>query len=258
MMNMKEKIDVYLDHNVMCDYFSRKEENIINKVKLLKEKVAFPYSPAHLEEVANIKKSNLPSEEIMNLVTQNINGIIDITGYYEYLPNEKIISKLEDPMLCFYRVIKDYDKTTTYAEFLHEKLFQERFGVKDDYIIANIGNLNPYDLFENVNVKRALLVFCKNDSSEIVKLKEHNYLCEKLTYSIDNLVCFLELIGFYSDRLNQYRSNLHDISHLIYASKADYFVSGDKKTRCKAKAVYSFLNIETKVIDKDEFINLEI
>ncbi|MGC3818626.1 hypothetical protein [Acinetobacter sp. G11] len=255
---MKEKIDIYLDHNVMCDYFSRKEENIINKVKILKKKVEFSYSPAHIEEIANIKKSNLSSEEIMDLITHNIDGIIEITDYYEYLPGEKIFSKLEDPWLCLYRVLKDYDKTTTYAEFLHQKLFQERFEVREKYIIENIGNINPHDLFENTNVKNALLAFCKNDTDEIIKLKDHNNLHKKLLYSIDNLICFLELIGFYSDRLNQYRSNLHDISHLIYASKADYFVSGDKKTRYKATAIYSFLNIQTNVIDKDEFVNLKI
>lgn len=257
-MNMKDKIDVYLDHNIMCDYFSRNEINIINKVKSLKKKVNFPYSPAHLEEVANINKSDLPKIEIKELILQNINGIAHISGFYEYLPSEKIISKLEDPRHCFMRVIKDYDQTTTYAEYLHEELFKERFEVRENYIIANIRNINPFELFENVNVKKALLAFCKNDHSEIKKLKKHNCLHGKLTYSIENLVCFLELIGFYSDRLNQHRSNLHDISHLIYASKADYFVSGDRKTRCKAKAVYGFLNIETKVIDKDEFINLEI
>lgn len=254
-------MNIYLDHCVMCDYIAGKDNGIVKKIDSLRDllTVNLPYSPAHIEEVANISKSNICNDLKIKYIKEKLDGISKITHNYEYLPSlNKIRIVNESPYDCMMRVIQDYEQTTGLAEKLQENLFNQRFKVNEQYKIKNLYDHPPEKIFEYQPVKDELLRFCKNDVNELNNLKNHENDFHRLQFGVDNLVNFLELIGFYPDSQSRSRSNMHDVSHLIYASKADYFISGDKKTRYKAKAIYSFLDLRTKVLDKDEFITLEL
>lgn len=47
----------------------------------------------------------------------------------------------------------------------------------------------------------------------------------------------------------------HDVTHVMYASMVDVFVSNDKSLRCRAKAVYNRLGIKTEVMCMNDFVN---
>lgn len=51
-------------------------------------------------------------------------------------------------------------------------------------------------------------------------------------------------------------ARLCDASHAYSAQICDVLVTGDKKLRAKAKAVYSFLGVKTKVASVDEFFKM--
>ena len=64
-------------------------------------------------------------------------------------------------------------------------------------------------------------------------------------------------LGYKSDSPADYRNTMHDITHTIYATHANFFVTDDKRTRGKAEAVYSLLKVPTIVLSKEEFLSLE-
>ncbi|MBJ8554091.1 hypothetical protein [Acinetobacter bereziniae] len=254
-------MDIYLDHCVMCDYIAGKDNEIVTKIDSLRDSLSvnLPYSPAHIEEIANISKSKIADNLKVKYIKEKLDTISKITRNYEYLPSfNEIRIDNESPYDCMMRVIEDYEQTTGLAEKLQENLFNLRFQVNEQYKIENLFDYPPENIFEYQPVKDELLKFSKNDVNELNNLKNHENDFHRLQFGIDNLVNFLELIGYYPDSQSRSRSNMHDVSHLIYASKADYFITGDKKTRYKAKAIYSFLDLRTKVLDKDEFITLQL
>lgn len=62
----------------------------------------------------------------------------------------------------------------------------------------------------------------------------------------------LDLLGYHSDKLSKpgstINSVLSDAQHAYMASFCDYFITGDRRLRCKAKALYTELGIDTLVL----------
>jgi hypothetical protein len=69
----------------------------------------------------------------------------------------------------------------------------------------------------------------------------------------------LDFVGYSSDKLtdkNQFDNLFNDALHCFYAAHCDYFITSDKKTYKKTKAVFKSENIITKVMKPKEFIDL--
>ncbi|CAA6815585.1 MAG: Unknown protein [uncultured Sulfurovum sp.] len=152
---MKSKIEetesIYLDMNVIVDYMKKRKafsikpkesQNIFDfnldfliphqKMNDLKLNFIFPYSPAHIEETANIQRdSKLEKEEALKHITNQLNFILELSKGYEYLPSSSaILLKKEHPLECYKRVIKDYALTIEAEE--NEK-FKESFRDEKSY-----------------------------------------------------------------------------------------------------------------------------
>ncbi len=67
---------------------------------------------------------------------------------------------------------------------------------------------------------------------------------------IDSIVLTLIELGYASE--NKSMSSLHDVSHIIYGSCCDYFITRDDKLIKKAIPTYDYLNASTKVIDASD------
>lgn len=68
----------------------------------------------------------------------------------------------------------------------------------------------------------------------------------------------LDFVGYGSDRLtdkNQYDNLFNDALHCFYGAHCDFFITADKKTYKKTKAVYQNENILTQVMKPAEFID---
>lgn len=75
---------------------------------------------------------------------------------------------------------------------------------------------------------------------------------------ISTLFNVLESIGYRGEKMKKTVSRLHDVSHAIYASKADIFVTADARFAAKCEAVYDYAGVPTKVISYEEFLHLDI
>lgn len=75
----------------------------------------------------------------------------------------------------------------------------------------------------------------------------------KIQSNISFLFDILEVVGYYPERKTGFRSRMHDVTHAIYASQADYFIIEDKKFKKKCESVFHFLRIPTRILSYSEF-----
>lgn len=94
--------------------------------------------------------------------------------------------------------------------------------------------------------------FCIGDTYNELKAKSFQIL----EAYIEMLMKILNIVGYRTDKNKcLMHSSTHDISHVHYASASEIFITNDKRLIDKAKAVYSYLNVPTKVYSFEEFIN---
>ncbi len=70
------------------------------------------------------------------------------------------------------------------------------------------------------------------------------------------MFAFLDLIDYKKGgyKKNVSISNIHDLTHAIYATVSDIVITGDERLCNRLKAVYSKLGVNTLVYCKKEFI----
>lgn len=75
--------------------------------------------------------------------------------------------------------------------------------------------------------------------------------------SLDSLFNILNAFGFQKEHAQKRIENrIHDVSHAIYGSYADLFVTNDGSLRKSSEAIYSLTSIKSKIVDKKGFLEL--
>lgn len=143
------------------------------------------------------------------------------------------------------------------------KNLNEKEGLKDlRAIVQNVGvnsshfnpDKNPFDLIEGAYKKNGFVDFRNN---YIEKGKNAPLWFDEIT----NEYILLDLHGFNSDKIkvndkekNTFRNTTEDASHSAFATLSDFYITNDVKNLKKTKAVYEKLEILTKVLKPDEFL----
>ena len=264
---MRNKI--YLDYNLFAYYFDKSNGIFCERFDLLKYFCVFPYSPAHLEEIAvpvmKEHKSGNPLDSVIKMASDKLNNISLMTKNIELLPRDgqSTILKKEMPVECLRRVIEYYDLNEQVER--DEENFLKR--CKDNDLSGDIANkvsnlpedfLKTTEFGENLKDKLEFDVLFGFEAKK-AKIKElrwpfigrtHQLLERTLELSFN----FLEEIRFKPEKVSKSRSRMHDVSHAIYATSTDYFVSNDPRLIAKTKVVYNYFGIKTKAITLDEFM----
>lgn len=139
----------------------------------------------------------------------------------------------------------------------------EKEGMKDlRTLVQSIGvnsshfkpNKNPFELIETAYKKNGLIDFRDN---YIQKGKKAPVWFDEIT----NEYILLDLHGFNSDKIkvndkekNTFRNTTEDASHSAFATLSDFYITNDIKNLKKTKAVYEKLEIFTKVLKPNEFV----
>jgi hypothetical protein len=280
---------VYLDQNVLMAILKNERPGLMDHIKCFKEDaVVFPYSPAHIEEVAIIPRECEDATLAGERVNENLQLIEEISDRWEYLPALGDVgpSRLaqEDPRECMKRVVDGYDLTLSAEEIERFQMsfksaaafeqVQQEFGtnllagpgvplhenIRNDIGIEvkRVSNLTEAMLFADSKVQDGLARKLWNYPSwnlDTLPKGDDLLACHKTREVVVNLVlAYLEEIGYRADDFDKYRSRMHDVSHAIYACAASVFVTGDKRYRQRVKATYHFLQIPTRVLSSDEFL----
>lgn len=279
----------YLDQNVFVAILKKERPGLLDHIEKEKAKgVRFPYSPAHIEEVAVIPREIEDAALASQRVDENIELLARVSDRWEYLPGLDDVGSTrllqEDPRECLRRVTDGYDLTLSAEEiekfqmsFKSAKTFdqvQEEMGTNlragpdtplhekkraDVGIeVLRINNLTETELFNDPKVREGLERKLWNYGWDLTTIPTGPALMasHKTREMVVNLVlAYLEEIGYRADKFGKYRSRMHDVTHAIYAAAADVFVCGDERYRKRVKAAYHFLGIKTNVLSIEEFMS---
>ena len=316
---------IYLDYNIYLSIINNEDESSYTfaKISNLKDEGwIFPYSPAHMEEIA-VKypdQTALTSFEIrlikrisdcceflpgqMNLAqVQNMLRQIQrapasgekiklISTWQNILHQHKcgLIQKSdlatqlvhENPLACMERVLDGLDLTgfalnndvnhlgrrnkkslNNHARergfnISGKKTFEE---IQKQYKLGpNRLNSVSYDkIFDNPNLLKLLNEKCSEGNVDLSlsgQALNHQHSCKEIV--ITTILNTLEIAGYHQEKSNKstkIRSRMHDVSHAIYGSTAEYFVTNDSRFYHKLKATFYFLNLPCKVLSLREFLD---
>ncbi|MQT88035.1 hypothetical protein [Pseudomonas helleri] len=267
---MSSKKMIYLDYNLFESYRQNDLAGLRVAVDAIKDKHILPYSPAHMEDLASSLMWKEHSEtEIKSLMARSeerLENIIKISKMVEVFPapsHQPTQVIQEHPGECLLRVLKHFDRN----EFLEVRESNLLKGLKasdaDGKRASQISNL-PVDFLSSPEYDAAILeryaaeweLMQKKKEAGLENLKwpEISKSHEVLEHVFEVLMNYLEEIRFRPEDVKLSRSRMHDVTHSIYATKADYFITGDDRFYHKARAVYDYLGVPTKVLSRKEFL----
>lgn len=247
---------LYLDFNII-NYLKDNSLDGVQDIIDTFDEYTIVFSPAHIEEIAvSEKRENQPKD----IINQELDFLYKLakTNALRPITRDECVIYNETPFDCYDRVIKYYNKNDLAEDI--EKIVIEQ---AHDFPISEpkyMNNVKPEEVLMPFIYREFILkellnngLIDKKDIEQALQwtfddIKDRFYIYEAYVNSASNLI---ERIGFFREAVQKYRSRLHDVSHIIYAGYCDIFITNDQKLFMKTKAIFSLLNIETKV----EYLN---
>ena len=242
---------IYIDRQILISHES--DEQIIDAVSAFRSKGAiFPYSPAHIEEIAkaHFVGGGPP-------LKQQIAALDTLSEGQALMPHAEGPAELrhENILACLERVMDHGGRELTEMAVDHERdRIQSYAGPKASVIAPAIRKRVQKCSIENVFSDPFML-----DQIDCIarykgfRIRHSTFIEREATLSV--LFDLLNISGFRPDHSDKRVENrVHDISHAIYASYADLFVTDDDKLRDSTKAVYRLCGFDLPILDRDEFI----
>lgn len=262
----------------MSSLFKKYNNNIGYAPGLLNENEAFEASLFYRQQAGQNLKIGLLSEYYLMMVLDNREGKITEKDYTTQRISEEFerrveISGTQTHLNDFAKNIETYFLGRRNSESLKKnfstinepidniKTFED---IHKEYKIGPrlISDLKPEEIFSYEGVEKYAEVSFKENNldyknippPEIFKHSHH----KKEEY-ITVLMNLLEKSGYKQEKKNHEASivgRMHDVTHSIYASQADYFVTNDERLGNKTAATYYKLGIPTKVLNIEDFLTL--
>lgn len=256
---------LYLDYNVYIGLMSN-NYSIIEYTESLKDaNYLSVYSPAHIEEVAvSTMRNNYPQDK----TNEKLRFISDFNKDYELLPfyrrdtrviySDGIYLCEENPRICYSRVVEDYSRND-YAEEVDRTVLEEAEllniykndpkefnNTEHSKVLQSVGD-DIYKVFVN-SLKSGYGIIYSYDEEFGIKFSEikHDFRLVECMFNV--VFNFIERLRFYPENKKNYRSRLHDVSHAIYASYSNKFVSGDRNFVNKLLVAYYFLSVDVDIV----------
>ena len=282
--------NIYLDYNIL---FTAIKHDVLEKYLLNTSNTLtrYLYSPAHIEEIyKSLTDENFTIRSDAIAVLCLLDKITNSVGLTPTLHG--IMIRRESLLQCLYRVHSTDTREKVqidgvykfYVDKTHKKALSSL-----DKTITNLSNADSQEIWGNRYIVSLIEDFNKNadqiismyNQSDFVqemlyqdldlrlpqsfRLKSGNYQHLKkshteLEYSIEILFRILNYCGYNSEKAEKTAvSAIHDVSHSIYGTKANYLVTADKKFYKKCSAIYEYLGVPTKTIltsnDTDKIID---
>lgn len=280
---------VYLDHGVLVEWL-KKSASAFNAVeKLVKDGFQPVYSPAHIEELAvPVQRSGLPESIVMD----EMRLLSGLTKNYEVLPSKRrglrevrsegrfgaFICK-ENPKQCYKRVTKDYEHLNGIAEGGQKSFSVDANQNAGGRVPGTVNRLDPQSILQQASMKFSILLEYREifhgghmyvamhtgieSQSPFIEVLDPEGCIEMLKGNHDATQAMIESVikclireRYYPDPVKKYRSEMHDITHAIYASYFDLYVIEDARSRERCKAAYEFLGVKTRVLSPAEVVQL--
>ncbi|MDR0776812.1 MAG: hypothetical protein LBE81_09275 [Azonexus sp.] len=220
-----------------------------------------------MEEIATALANPSSMELIDQLIStfQKLDSIARISRNFELLPavSGPVILKEEHPLECFRRVVMHYDKNPIIEENERQMLASFKENDQGGKLASKMSNL-PEDFLldsehgRNLKLKlhfnSDLPFICKAHGVKDLTWNEISGHFPVIERAVELAMNFLEQVRYRPEHISKSRSRMHDVTHCIYASACQQFVTNDKRLYDKAKAVYRYFGVPTRVLMLEEFI----
>ncbi len=263
---------VYLDYNIIQDLMKKTNIHLNSTIRKLHSKCTFPYSPAHIEEIATPMMHGKTTIETTNA---RLAYIKELSKKNEIFPSPHITIKgkmsmiKESPSECYKRVTDQYERNPKLEEDERKLLEEYKARDPDGAIAIEVSNYGDsvlsrpefdQSLREKVISDYGMIHFLgrRLSNTDFDHLKENllTYDHEIVERVIELTLNHLEFIRYKPESIKKHRSRMHDSTHAIYATYADNFVTSDERFMHKLRAVYHYFSIKVNVYHQDEFIRI--
>ena len=246
---MKRKIKkVYLDSNVLIEI----ENNSLLEQSLMSiEDNAYFYSSAHVEELVVATDVSKVSHLERLMLIKRICGdryILSkpnaIPEFFKKEPSDEY-QLLSSPDMFFWR---QQIQNTVNSKENSIVLFRELLG----FDANQFNNEKPESVLRIIDDRMK----GKFGIDLVSYLQQTEGVSGRPLYV--TLIQLIDMAKYWGDVKTQH-SNMarqYDASHAYFAQICDILVTNDKRMRKKVQAVYSFLNVGTKVVSMDEFLTM--
>lgn len=275
---------VYLDTNIQIKIkengcFLDKLENFLQNNKM--EQYIFPYSPAHLEDLA-LSSAVAGGKATEEMITRDLENISKISANQELLPSggylsEEDLEKIESLGDISEKIVDIMQKN---SYFIGCRVMKNLRELKDEnpsecykkvvgFYDRNLIEVNPAQRSVCSSIKELSNCSKEERKREIELIKKEIYSIlenNRMQFVQENLFFVLEILfEHYINKLdrirhwegkediivekkNRFISRTHDITHIIYASYCKYLITADKVLHQKAKELFELFDLKTKVI----------
>lgn len=155
------------------------------------------------------------------------------------------------------------DSNKNIQKELAKNIWKEKSIIKEindikitDNDIDSVYNILLKDYKDPSFVKNIIKQFKENSQQKISEncYKDIKNSYGKKEYVIERLYRILSNYGYAREkRFKLIHSGEYDVTHMIYGTYCNYFVTLDKKLYKKCLAIYYYLGVPTEVIDLEEF-----
>ncbi len=233
----------YLDNNIIVgiedgDY---SVEQFLNK-----NDYSYYFSQVHLEELLEAESNPKVSQE------GRLNLIAKICGRNHILTGDDNKPEFFDKEpIEMYRIVAPLRQFLNPAVAVNQgnllaKKVRQLFGFE----AKQFNNESPEKVLSIIDAKM----------KEKLNLNIVSYLKETKAYNnstiYHTLLQLINMANYWGDKDTSHSNvaRLYDAEHAYFAQLCDVFVTNDKKLRMKIRAIYSFLDVKTKVIPVDDFL----
>ncbi|EJL6350374.1 hypothetical protein NMR58_003319, partial [Vibrio cholerae] len=240
------------------------------------------FSPAHIEEISDVIRHH---GQPLKRAHDKLDFLKNLTESYCLLPypnpylrpvrNNGINTYQEDPYSTFSRVYGKSNRNIFPEQHQREKLERgeriesENVVNNDDTKIDPIEILEKYktELVKIVNLHHKIMrrnltlkefVPSKKITLSMIKYEYLKNYFPLLEMVIEKAMENLEYNRYYPDLSAKYVASMHDTTHAIYGAYTDVFVTNDGNFAKKVEAVYKWLGVKTKVMTRQQFIEIEL
>lgn len=271
---------VYLDQNIYIHLLMETIDKDKVKDYLITHKAKYLYSPAHIEEVylASLGSADEHYAEKMLSVIENISQCKEAKPTL----NGGVQIVYERPQVCYQRV-EGFDTTQMVEQDSYQKYSEDRARfaklVDIDKHNQSISNINPSEIWSNdviqqrieqLNIDRENIINSFNSRPDVQLLSligidkklpedfsfEPNQFSSRLQksykeleYTVETLMRVLNNCGYNAEKKEKtIVSSTHDVTHCIYGTVSDLFITMDKRFSLKCEAVYKYIGVRTKVV----------
>lgn len=271
---------LYFDHNVIIDLQNKRRQNLVDLISNIdRSEYQILFSPAHIEEIAALVMHHGENQETANhkldflaKITQSTALLpFKISGASQVEENGIYISA-EDPKITYKRVMRVYGVNKIAEEHQKEKIangerLEKEFGTSPK-------EANNKDIKKEIDIFKPRLhqiIINNYENPSVANLPTESLppsvpKCHDINFeylrkffplhemAVEKIFEFLEARRYFPDKSTQFLSGLHDTTHAIYAAYCDVFVTNDTKLNKKAAAAFSWLGVNTLVLNPNEFI----